>query len=218
MRTVLLTSAWALLAGLCLSVPAAVAQQPAATAPATGALTGTVLDSLTRQPVPYATVVLLPAAPSAETPVSGVATDEKGQFSLTKLPGGSFRLRVLYVGYGTRTWPVTVGAGATALGTLRLTPTATTLAGAVVVGQKPVVEVRPDRLVYNADQDLSNAGGTAQDVLRKAPLLAVDGEGNVTMRGSGNFKVLINNKPSPTLARNLAEALKSIPAENRPNW
>ena len=214
MRIFILTSAWALLAGLCLPVPAARAQQPAASASATGALTGTVLDSLTRQPVPYATVVLLPAAPPTETPVSGVATDERGQFSLTRLPGGSFRLRVLYVGYGTRTWPVTVGTGATALGTLHLRPTATTLAGAVVVGQKPVVEVRPDRLVYNADQDLSNAGGTAQDVLRKAPLLAVDGEGNVTMRGSGNFKVLINNKPSPTLARNLAEALKSIPAEN----
>ncbi|RZK39013.1 MAG: TonB-dependent receptor [Hymenobacter sp.] len=50
-------------------------------------------------------------------------------------------------------------------------------------------------------------------MLRKAPLLAVDGDGNVTMRGSANFKVLVNNKPSPTLARNLAEALKSIPAE-----
>ena len=50
-------------------------------------------------------------------------------------------------------------------------------------------------------------------MLRKAPLLAVDGEGNVKMRGSDNFKVLVNNKPSPTLANNLAEALKSISAD-----
>jgi outer membrane receptor protein involved in Fe transport len=99
------------------------------------------------------------------------------------------------------------------VGTVLLPVAAQALGEAVVVGQKPVVEVKPDRLVYNADQDISNAGGTAQDVLRKAPLLAVDGEGNVTMRGSANFKVLVNNKPSPTLARNLAEALKSIPAE-----
>ncbi|WP_460499698.1 TonB-dependent receptor domain-containing protein, partial [Hymenobacter agri] len=84
---------------------------------------------------------------------------------------------------------------------------------AVVIGTKPVVEVRPDRTVYNADQDVTNAGGTAADVLRKAPLLAVDGDGNVKMRGSSNFKVLVNNKPSPTLASNLAEALKGIPAE-----
>ena len=200
----------ALLAFLLLAVgPAAQAQAP----PSTGTVTGTVLDSLTRQPVAYATVVLLPPAP-ADKPVSGVAADEQGKFSLTKVPTGNFRLQVLYVGYATRTRSVTVGAGTTALGPLLLPAAATALAEAVVVGQKPVVEVKPDRLVYNADQDVSNAGGTAQDVLRKAPLLAVDGDGNVKMRGSGNFKVLVNNKPSPTLARNLAEALKSIPAEN----
>ncbi|RZK23686.1 MAG: TonB-dependent receptor [Hymenobacter sp.] len=191
------------------------AQNPAASAVAatsgTGSLTGTVLDSVSRQPVSYATVVLLPAA--SEKAISGVAADDAGKFLLTKLPAGTFRLRVSYVGYGTHTQAVTVTSGATALGAIRLPAAATALTEAVVVGQKPVIEVKPDRLVYNADQDISNAGGTAQDVLRKAPLLAVDGEGNVTMRGSANFKVLVNNKPSPTLARNLAEALKSIPAE-----
>jgi outer membrane receptor protein involved in Fe transport len=188
------------------------AQVPAA-AGGTGSLTGTVLDSLTRQPVAYATVVLLPPAPS-DKPITGVAADDQGKFALTKLAAGAFRLRVLYVGYAARTRPVTVGPGATALGPVLLPSATTALAEAVVVGQKPVVEVKPDRLVYNADQDVSNAGGTAQDVLRKAPLLAVDGDGNVTMRGSNNYKVLVNNKPSPTLAKNLAEALKAIPAEN----
>ena len=195
------------------SATLAQAQSPAAPAVAgTGSLTGTVLDSLSHQPVSYATVVLLPAAPP-DKPITGVAADDAGKFSLTKLPAGTYRVRVSYVGYGTRTRAVTVTGGATALGTIQLPSAATALTEAVVVGEKPVVEVRPDRLVYNADQDVSNAGGTAQDVLRKAPLLAVDGEGNVTMRGSANFKVLVNNKPSPTLARNLAEALKSIPAE-----
>lgn len=190
--------------------PAARAQAPAPTA--AGSLTGTVLDSLSRQPVAYATVVLLPLAPDAK-PLTGVAADDQGHFVLTKLAAGAFRLRASYVGYGTRTRPVTVGVGATAIGQVLLPTAAQALGEAVVIGAKPVVEVRSDRLVYNADQDVSNAGGTAQDVLRKAPLLAVDGDGNVKMRGSANFKVLVNNKPSPTLARNLAEALKSIPAE-----
>jgi outer membrane receptor protein involved in Fe transport len=206
---------WLLPVAALFTTSLALAQSPAAPAAApatgTGSLTGTVLDSVSRQPVSYATVVLLPAA--SEKAITGVGADDAGTFSLTRLPAGSFRLRISYVGYGTRTLPVTVTGGAVALGTIRLPATATALAEAVVVGQKPVIEVRPDRLVYNADQDVSNAGGTAQDVLRKAPLLAVDGEGNVTMRGSSNFKVLVNNKPSPTLARNLAEALKSIPAE-----
>ena len=206
---------WLLPVAALFTTSLALAQNPAPAAPAvvaTGSLTGTVLDSVSRQPVSYATVVLLPAAPN-EKAITGVGADDAGKFSLTKLPAGSFRLRISYVGYGTRTLPVTVTSGATALGTIRLPAAATALTEAVVVGQKPVIEVKPDRLVYNADQDISNAGGTAQDVLRKSPLLAVDGEGNVTMRGSSNFKVLVNNKPSPTLARNLAEALKSIPAE-----
>ena len=185
-------------------------QQPAATE--LGSLTGTVLDSLTQTPVPYATVVLLPPAPD-EKPITGVPADERGQFILTRLTPGPARLRVSYVGYGTQTRAVTVSPGTTAVGPFRLPTAGTTLDEAVVVGTKPIVEVRIDRLVYNADQDVTNAGGTAADVLRKAPLLAVDGEGNVRMRGSSNFRVLVNNKPSPTLATNLAEALKGIPAD-----
>lgn len=191
------------------------AQQPAvspATATPLGSLTGTVLDSLTQAPVPYATVLLLPPTVS-DKPVTGVAADEAGHFTLTKLTPGPARLRVSYVGYGTQTRAVTVVAGATVLGPFRLPAAGTQLGEAVVVGTKPVVEVRIDRLVYNADQDVTNTGGTAADVLRKAPLLAVDGEGNVRMRGSNNFRVLVNNKPSPTLANNLAEALKGIPAD-----
>ena len=183
---------------------------------ATGSLTGTVLDSLKREPVPYATVVLLPPLFSAtppDKPITGVAADDAGRFTLTKLPVGRYRLRVSYVGYGTQTRAVTVAAGLTDLPAFRLPVAGTSLGEAIVIGTKPVVEIRPDRMVYNAEQDVTNAGGTAADVLRKAPLLAVDGDGNVKMRGSGNFRVLVNNKPSPTLASNLAEALKAIPAE-----
>ena len=203
-------------AALLLLARPAPAQTPAATtatpAPAaTGSLTGTVLDSLKQAPVPYATVVLLPA--SGDAPITGVAADDAGKFSLTKLKPGAFRLRVSYVGYGTQTRAVAVTTGATAEPAFRLPVAGTALAEAVVVGTKPVVEMRPDRMIYNADQDVTNTGGTAADVLRKAPLLAVDGDGKVTMRGSANFKVLVNNKPSPTLASNLAEALKSIPAD-----
>ncbi len=189
-----------------------VAAQTPALGAGSGSLTGTVLDSLTQQPVPFATVVLLPPAPS-EKAAAGQSADEQGRFELTKLKAGTYRLRVSFVGYGVRTRAVTVAGGPLALGPIRLPATAQKLGEAVVVGQKPLMEVKPDRLVYNADQDVTNAGGTAQDVLRKAPLLAIDGDDNVTMRGSSNFKVLINNKPSPTLAANLKEALKSIPAD-----
>jgi len=202
-----------LLLALLLNGPAWAQTAAPASAPAgTGSLTGTVLDSTSRRPVAYATVVLLaPAAP--DKALTGVAADENGKFLLAKLLPGAYRLRVSYVGYASRTQAVAVTGQSTDVGPVWLPAAAQQLAEAVVVGTKPVVEVRPDRLIYNADQDVTNAGGTAADVLRKAPLLAVDGDGNVKMRGSGNFKVLVNNKPSPALAQNLAEALKGIPAE-----
>ena len=203
-----------LLPASCLITPVW-AQQPAlpAAPPAgTGSLSGVVLDSLNRQPVPYATVVLLPPAPNDKA-ITGVAADDNGRFTLTKLLAGPARLRISYVGYGTQTRAVTITAGATDAGTFRLPTAGTALAEAVVIGTKPVVEVRPDRIVYNAEQDVSNAGGTAADVLRKAPLLAVDGDDKVTLRGSSNFRVLVNGKPSPTFANNLADALKSLPAD-----
>ncbi|RFP64425.1 TonB-dependent receptor [Hymenobacter lapidiphilus] len=203
-----------LLSGLLYAAPARAQQAPAApAAAATGRLTGMVLDSLKGLPVPYATVVLLPADAANNKPVTGAATDERGRFVLDKLTPGNYRLQASFVGYATRTRAIAITAGTVEAGSFRLPTAGTTLGEVVVTGTKPIIDVRPDRLVYNADQDLSNAGGTAADVLRKAPLLAVDGDGNVKMRGSGNFRVLVNNKPSPTLAKNLAEALKSIPAE-----
>ena len=177
-----------------------------------GALMGSVLDSVSRQPVAYATVVLLPPSPGGSQ-LAGATTDPQGAFVLTKLVPGSFRLQVRFVSYAPRTQAVVVTSATTTLSPILLAPAVQQLDEAVVVGRKPLVELQPDRLVYNAAQDIGNAGGTAADVLRKTPLLAVDGTGNVTMRGSTNFKVLVDNHPSPTLAQNLTQALKGFSAD-----
>jgi outer membrane receptor protein involved in Fe transport len=67
--------------------------------------------------------------------------------------------------------------------------------------------------VYNVERDKSLTGGDATDALRRVPLLSVDIDGNVTLRGSANIKVLINGKPSTITASNLADALKQIPVD-----
>lgn len=177
-----------------------------------GTLLGSVQDSVSRQPVAYATVVSLPLS-STGGQLAGATTDPQGLFTLPKVVPGSFRLQVSFVGYASRTQSVVVTAATTTIPHILLAPAAQQLGEAVVVGRQPLVEVQPDRLVYHAAQDIGNAGGTAADVLRKTPLLAVDGTGTVTMRGSTNFKVLVNNHPSPTLAQNLTQALKGLPAD-----
>ena len=203
------------------AAPSSTSTAPAAAAPkplvlpeaprGTGRLTGTVLDATTKKPVEFATVALLPA--TGETPLDGTVADEKGRFSLRGLAPGPYRLQLTFLGYAALVRDVTVTSGTTDLGALTLTATAQQLGDVTVTGEKETVEVRPDRIVYNADRDLTNKGGVAADVLRKVPLLNVDLDGNVQLRGSSNIRVLINNKPSIILAGNLADALKQLPAD-----
>ena len=195
-----------------LLLTALLATRPVAAQLPTGSLAGVVRDSASHAPVAYATVAWLPGPPTPSLPV-GTTTDAQGRFALPHLAAGPGRLRVSFVGYAPAGRLVTIGTEAIMLAPIELVPATQQLAEAVVVGIQPLVEVGPDRLLYHASQDVNNAGGTAQDVLRKTPLLAVDGAGNVTLRGSANFKVLVNSQPAPALAQNLAQALKSLPAD-----
>ncbi|CAA9302783.1 MAG: TonB-dependent receptor [uncultured Cytophagales bacterium] len=176
-----------------------------------GRLTGVLTDSLTAAPVPYATVALKDGAKL----LTGTTTDEKGTFTLANLPPGNYALVLSYVGYRTATRAVALTAGRPVVdvGSIRLAAESKTLGEVTVTGQKALVEDKGDRLVYNAEKDISNAGGTAADVLRKVPTLSVDLNGNVQMRGNTNVRVLVNGKPSAMMARNLADALRQMPAD-----
>ncbi|MFB9864495.1 TonB-dependent receptor domain-containing protein [Rufibacter immobilis] len=179
-----------------------------------GKITGMVQDSTTGKPVEFATVSLLSTATGK--PVDGTVTNEKGQFSFSKVADGSYSLAISYLGYATTTLPSFSVSGQQrewSFPGIKLRSNTTKLQEVTVVGQKPLVEDKGDKLVYNAEQDISNIGTTASDVLKKVPSVTVDAEGNVQLRGSANFRVLMDGKPSSILANNLAEALKQIPAD-----
>ncbi|HEX9957949.1 MAG TPA: TonB-dependent receptor [Fibrella sp.] len=179
-----------------------------------GKVTGVIIDSLTNKPVEFASVALV----NIETnrPVDGAVCDAQGRFTMTRVVSGTFRLLVSFVGYRNQVVPrVNIeGRGAEVnLGSIALAPEVRNLKEVVVTGQAAMIEEKVDRLVYNADKDLTSKGGDATDVMRKVPLLSVDLDGNVSLRGSSNVRVLINNKPSTIVASSVADALKQIPAD-----
>ncbi|AYA36028.1 TonB-dependent receptor [Hymenobacter oligotrophus] len=180
----------------------------------TGRLTGTVINAATNQPVEFANVGLIDVATNKA--IGGGTCDEKGRFILSNIGAGTYKLNVSFVGFQAKVMEHVVFATADAnvdLGNISLAAAAQQLSEVKVVGERELVENKIDRIVYNADKDITNNGGTAADVLQKAPLLSVDIDGNLQLRGSGNIRVLVNGKPSTILANNLADALRQIPAD-----
>ena len=184
----------------------------------TGRISGIVLDSLSAKPIDYATVSMGRAGSVKTT--NGALTDEKGAFKIENIVAGSYRITIAFLGYQTKildSVKTTPGKPDLNLGRILLAPNLKMLNEVVITGTTPIIENKIDKLVYNAEQDIAIAGGNATDVLRKVPLLSVDFEGNVSLRGSQNVRVLINGKPSGSMANNMADALKAIPADQIKN-
>jgi outer membrane receptor protein involved in Fe transport len=180
----------------------------------TGRISGTIIDSLTKKPMDYASVGLYRSG--GKSPITGVVTDDKGNFKLDNVKPGIYKLAISFIGYPTKyidkvtTTPSKPDAK---LGQVLLAPSSHALKEVSVVGQAALIENKIDKIVYNAEKDLTAAGGNATDVLQKVPLVAVDLNGNVSIRGDQNVRVLINGKPSGATSASLSDVLKTIPAD-----
>ena len=176
-------------------------------------IVGYLLDSTDSKPVEFASVALINK--TTGRPVDGTVADQVGKFTITKVAVGSYKLVASFLGYNSITIPVEITGknDDKDLGVIRMGSNTQMLAEVTVEGQRALIEEKVDRTVYNAEKDQTNRGGDATDVLKKVPMLSVDLDGNPSLRGSSNIKVLINNKPSTILASNIADALKQIPAD-----
>lgn len=190
------------------------AQQPGTDIPkGNGKISGQVLDEGTNQAVEFANIVLID--PATTKPIDGTVCDLEGKFTLSKLAEGTYTITVTFIGYETKTIEnIEVDKrGEVELPTIKISTGAKVLNEVVIEGQRSLIEERVDRTVYNAEQDATTRGGDATDVLKRVPMLSVDLDGNVSMRGNQNITVLINNKPSTITAGSVADALKQIPAD-----
>ncbi len=176
-------------------------------------ISGHIVDEELTTAVEFASVALLDAATGKA--LDGTMADDKGKFELKRVAEGTYHISVSFVGYETQKIEgIKVEKGKDVeLGVIKLKSSSIALESVVITGEKPIIEEKVDRLVYNAERDMSAAGGDASDVLKNVPMLSVDLDGNVSLRGSENIQVLINNKPSTIVASSIADALKMIPSE-----
>jgi ferric enterobactin receptor len=177
-------------------------------------ISGTLGDSLTHEPIRFATVALFNR--QTNTPVKRTQTDSSGHFVIENVPGGVFTLRMTYVGYNTiveENIRIDPAAGEVDLGTLTMTTSKSGLLKEVAItAKKEALHIADGKKVFSVNQSLVSKGGNAADLLRNVPTLQVDVDGNVSLRGSTNVKVLIDGKPSIIGNGDVTQLLQSIPA------
>ncbi len=179
-----------------------------------GKITGMVKDSISGETIPFASIALYKAGRSKA--VNGVISEDDGKFKLGEVTNGKYDIRISFLGYQEK---VLLGVETTLkdpdldLGLIQMAPSTIILDAVEIKEERSLIENKVDKIVYNAEQDASIAGGDATEVLRKVPLLSVDLEGNVSLRGSQNVRILINGKPSGMFSSNVADALKMFPAD-----
>ncbi|MBW3130028.1 TonB-dependent receptor [Hymenobacter profundi] len=172
-----------------------------ASAQVSGGISGTLLDRSTRQPLPFANVLLLRLPDS--TLAENTQTADNGTFALVSVPLGRYVLRAEALGYQTTRRSITLTATTPVLrlGEWLAAPMVVQLDGVVVQGEKAVLVEDLDKKIINVDKDLNSVGGTAADVLQKVPSVAVDENGQVSLRGNASVTLYLDGKPAPSSLR-----------------
>jgi outer membrane cobalamin receptor len=174
-----------------------------------GSLAGQVSDADLNVPIEYANVVLRSLRDSSQ--VNGTVTDQLGRFTLPGVRPGRYFVEVSFIGYRQKTVSnIAVGPGETKdLGRMTLRQSAVAMPGVEATAERPALDYRIDKKVVDVSKMATAASGTAVDVLENVPSVKVDVEGNLTLRGSGSYTVLVDGKPSPIEG---SDALQQIPA------
>jgi len=171
-------------------------------------ITGKVFEKISKQPLEYATISI--TAPNDTKVIAGGITNPKGEFDVAVAPG-TYDIKVEFISFKATEIKGRTIQGDTNLGVVNLSEDAAQLNEVVVRAEKSTVEIKLDKKVYNVGQDMMVKGGTVSDVLDNVPSVSVDTEGNVSLRGSDNIRILIDGRPSNAI--NVAEALRQLPAD-----
>ena len=177
-----------------------------------GKISGRVFDNDSKSPVEYANVIVFNSGDSLQ--VTGGVTNSEGNFSLKKIPFGKFYVDIQFIGYKKkRIKNVLISSSLrnVDLGNIYIKSSAVNLENVIVQGERNPVSYKIDRRVIDVSKMPTSISGNAADVLENVPSVSVDIDGNVSLRRSSSFTVLIDGKPSVMDAQ---DALKQIPASS----
>ena len=180
-----------------------------------GTLKGFVIDVNVNQPLEYATISMVNKVDNKV--VNGTITDETGFFKIKNIDFGTYKVNITFIGYKTKSIEsvsLKSNNDIVDLGQISLDPAVEILDEAVIVADRPTMTYKIDKKIINVSQQHTSASGTAVEILENIPSVTVDIEGNVSLRGSDSFTVLIDNKPS---LLDPSDALNQIPASSIEN-
>jgi outer membrane receptor protein involved in Fe transport len=178
-----------------------------------GVITGELHDAISNDKVEYGSAVLFRSADSSM--VTGSLTDAKGKFLIEKIKPGKYYLRIQFIGYENKIIPnltVSTQNADIKLGTISIQPSSSALSGVEITSQRNLVSNNLDKKVIAVDKNMAIGGGTAVDVMENVPSVAVDADGNVSLRGNSNITLLIDGKPSSQTGIATSDILNQIPA------
>ena len=191
-----------------LSTVSLLASQP----PAKFQIKGIATDAESGKSIPYATITVK----NTKRIIKRLGTDVNGKFEFGLDSIGKFTVIVQSIGYKSSLFEIKTEEKTPKidLGLTRLTPGSENIAEISVVAQKPLIRTEVDKIIYNIEADPESNTSNALEMFRKLPLVTVDGEDNIQLKGSSNFKILLNGKSSSMLSQNAKDVLKSLPANS----
>ena len=173
---------------------------------------GVLMDETLGEAEPFATVRVFKAG-KTDKPIAMFLTKEDGQFSQEVKGKGKFDIVFSSIGKEDLKQTIVLGQeNPLDLGTLYLKENATMLKGVEIVAQKPLVKMEVDKMSYNVAEDEDAKSNTVLDMLRKVPMVTVDGQDNISVNGSSSFKVYVDGMPNPMFSSNPSMVFKSMPA------
>ena len=172
-----------------------------------GSITGKITDTTTKEALPYVSIVVKENG----TVVGGSITEDNGTFTVKNLPLKSYSVEVQFMGYKTQvlTAALSESVKTVNIGTIAINEEATTLNEVNIVKEVSTIEQKLDRKVITVGRDLTTAGGTASEIMNNIPSVNVDQDGNISLRGNANVRVLVDGRPTNISP---AQLLKQIPS------